>query len=72
MCFVAKLNSSRFKSFLVGGFDKRTVCFELLQLSHVRPKQSSSVGREVRLRVFPEGLCVLLLHLGALVSNPFL
>ena len=71
MCFVAKLNSSGFKSFLVGGFDKRAVCFELLQLSHVRPKQSSSVGREVRLRVFPEALCVLSENLKALVSNRF-
>ena len=46
MCFVAKLNSSGFKSFLVGGFDKRAVCFELLQLSHVRPKQKFVRGGE--------------------------
>ena len=71
MCFVATLKRSRFKSFFVECFDERTVCFELLQLRHVRPKQSSFVGRKVRLRVFPEALCVLSENLKALVSNRF-
>ena len=72
MCFVGKLKSSRFKSFFVECFDERTVCFALLQLRHVRPKQSSFVRRKVRLRVFPEALCVLSENLKALVSNRFL
>jgi len=72
MCFVAALKRTRFKSFFVGCFDERTVCFELLQPRHVRPKQSSFVRRKVRLRVFPEALCVLSRNLKALVSNRFL
>ena len=71
MCFVAALKRSRLKSFLIEYFDERTVCVELLQLSHVRPKQSSFVGRKVRMRVFPEALCVLSQNLIALVSNRF-
>ena len=72
MCFDASLKRSRFKSFAYNALTSEPyVCFELLQLSHVRPKQSSSVGRKVRLRVFPEALCVLSGNLKAPVSNRF-